>query len=452
MLAAVQHYIQQHKLFYVKNKLIVAVSGGVDSMVLLHILAQIDVTLIVAHCNFKLRNTASDLDEKLVADAVKTYNRANIHLESITFDTKTYAETNKISIQEAARKLRYDWFELLRTKHQAQAIVTAHHLNDNIETLLFNISKGTGIKGIRGILPKQNKIVRPLIASTKAEILSYANEFNIAFREDESNKEDKYHRNAIRHHVIPTLQKINPQLEQNFKIHFERFQAIDLFYQAAVEKYTKELITYKHQDAFISILQLKKIPGFESLLFELLRTYGINSTQVENIIQSFEITDTKVFFSHTHRLVKDKKHLIISDIAEVESQYLAITSNATKVKLPKNELIRIHQKPIKKLTKISEKAHFAYLDFEKLAFPLVLRRWKDGDYFYPFGLYCENGQAKKKKLKKYFSDMKLSLIEKENVWVLCSGERIVWLVNHRIDDRFKLTENTKVVYQLKWLN
>lgn len=451
MLEVLKTFVAKHQLFYNKNKIIVAVSGGLDSMVLLQFLQQLDIDIVVAHCNFKLRNEESDADEVFVKESVSALKNARVQIETISFETEKYAQEHKISIQEAARDLRYEWFEVLRKKHQADWIATAHHLNDNTETLIYNLTKGTGIKGLRGMLPKNGKIIRPLLEISRNEIEQFAQENNIAFREDSSNSSLKYKRNFIRNKVVPDLETINPNFEKTQRNHFQRFLDIELFYTEMVAKYKKELFEKKNDDYFLSILKLQKIKGYKTLLFEMLNTYGFNFNQVEDILESLNHTESKVIYAEQYRVLKTRKHLVLSDLSIEKQNFFEINEKTTAVKLPNNELLQIHVKPFEKLTKMSSKAHYAYLDMDLLVFPLVLRRWKEGDYFYPFGMYSPAGKAKKKKLKKYFADIKFSLIEKENTWILASGDKIVSILNQRIDDRFKVTENTKKVFQVKFV-
>ncbi len=450
MLQKLSTFNKKHQLFFKKNKLIIAFSGGVDSVVLLHLIKNFDVELVVAHCNFQLRGKDSDQDQVFAKQLAEFY---KIKFQTIIFDTKQYAKENKLSIEEAARDLRYEWFEKIRTETNANLIVTAHHLNDNTETLLNNLAKGTGIKGLRGMLPKRGKIIRPFLEFTKADILHFAQKNKLSFREDKSNNSLKYTRNLIRKNIIPEIEKINNNFLKTQKNHFERFRDIELFYNDVLLKIKKEIFEEKKGDIYISIKKILKYNGYQTLFFELMNPYGFSNLQTSDILKKALVENTigQSYFSKTHRIIKLKNNFVLSDIRLEKQHIFSIENNQTKIKLPLKEMIRIHIKPIEKLTKMSSKKHFAYLDFDKLAFPLTLRRKKDGDYFYPFGMYGNKGQAKKKKLKKYFADQKLSVIDKENTWVLCAGEKIVWIVNQRIDDRFKVTEKTKKIFQLKFV-
>lgn len=450
MLNKLVSFNNKHHLFFNKNKLILATSGGIDSMVLLDLLKNLDVELIVAHCNFNLRGKASDSDQDLVKQIAE---KNNLVFKTINFETEQYAKENKLSIEEAARNLRYDWFEKIRKELDANLIVTAHHLNDNTETLIFNLTKGTGIKGLRGMLPKRGKIIRPLLEISREEIEQYALEQKIEFREDASNNSLEYSRNLIRKNIVPELNKINASFLKTQANHFERFRDIELFYNEAVDILKNDLLKERNGDYYLAINKVLKFKGIRTLLFEILNPYGFSNFQVDDILtlitQEKEVSG-KIFFSKTHRIIKDRKHLILSELENKNPQVVDLQKNKSKIKLPNAEMINIHIKPIEKLTKMSTKNHYAYLDMDKLDFPLVLRKWQDGDYFYPFGMY-RNGKAKKKKIKKYFSDLKLSIVDKENIWILTSGKKIVWVVNHRIDDRFKVNEKTKNVYQLKFV-
>ena len=450
MLNKLVSFNNKYQLFFDKNKLILATSGGIDSMVLLDLLKNLDVELIIAHCNFNLREKESDADQALVK---KIAEQNNLVFQTINFETENYAKDNKLSIEEAARDLRYDWFEKIRKELKANLIVTAHHLNDNTETLLFNLTKGTGIKGLRGMLPKREEIVRPLLNISREEIEKYASENKIEYREDASNNSLEYSRNLIRKNVIPELNKVNLSFLKTQANHFERFRDIELFYNDAVANLKKDLFKEKKGSFYLSINKLLKHKGFRTLLFEILKEYSFSNYQVDDILELIinnKAISGKTFFSKTHRIIKDRKHLILSVLNNETADLFDLQQKNTKIKLPNEEMIRIHIKPIEKLTKMSNKNHYAYLDFDKLELPLVLRKWEDGDYFYPFGMY-RNGKAKKKKIKKYFSDLKLSIVDKENVWILTSGGKIVWVVNHRIDDRFKVNNKTKNVYQLKFV-
>lgn len=448
MVLKVKQFIETQNLFNQGNTLIAAVSGGKDSMALIHILKQLEYQFIVAHCNFQLRGEESDADEAFVANYCKENQLA---FQSIQFDTNAYSKANKIATQEAARTLRYNWFEKLRIENKAACIVTAHHLNDNIETFIFKTIKGTGIKGMRGMLPKNGVLVRPLLATSLFDIESYVKENNIQFREDSSNASTKYDRNKIRQEVVPVLKEINPNLENNFENHFKRWLAIEQFYEASLDKWKQDLLVQKNNDFYMSIAKVQQIAFAETLLFDIFKEYGFNLTDVSDLLSSLDRNEVKYFYSNTHRLIKDKKFIVLTAIKnEAETEIHILNTKSKKITLSEYQFIRVDYKPIAKLSKMDKGSNYAYLDADKLSFPLVLRRKKDGDYFYPLGLNKKGGQPSKKKINKYLKDEKASAIDKENTWVLCSGEKIAWLVNFRLDERFKVTDNTKNILVLNF--
>ncbi|MGB1248121.1 MAG: tRNA lysidine(34) synthetase TilS [Chitinophagales bacterium] len=437
---------KKQSLFHDGDKLLLAVSGGLDSMVLLGFFAKEQVDIEVAHCNFGLRGEESDEDEKLVERICKT---KNIAFHSTRFDTNKYAQEYKLSIQEAARDLRYEWLEKIRQEENCKYILTAHHLDDNIETLLYNLTKGTGITGVRGMLPKNGKIIRPFLTVSRENILLYAKENDVNYREDSSNASTKYNRNKIRHKVIPILQEINPNLEKTMQAHFERFSSINALYNTAISRLEKDVIEDRNGDKYIAIRKLCKIEGYSSLLFEIVRKYGFNQHQVEDIAAAMNNAETKVFNTDNYRIIKDRNHLILTSIENNEGTIFSINEKTKKVHLPKGNLLKVHLKPKEKLTRMSKQSKYAYLDADKLDFPLVVRTWSQGDYFYPYGFYNEKGKAKKKKISQFFKDQKMSLIDKENTWLLTSGEKVVAVLGYRSDDRYKVTDNTKNVLQLE---
>lgn len=448
MLEKTKLFVEKYQLFNKGQKILLATSGGVDSMVLTHVLSKLGYTIVLAHCNFQLRDKDSEADQKFLKAFAKK-NQLKIYTKK--FKTTEISKKKKQSIQEVARDLRYNWLESIRVKYTCDFIATAHHLDDNIETLVFKLAKGTGIKGLRGILLKNGKIVRPLLEISKAEIFEYAQKHAIPFREDSSNKTLKYDRNRIRQKVVPELLKVNQGLYSTMQFHFEKFRNIDQFHENVINQYRKKLFHYKNEDIFIALPQLKSIQGFETLSYELLAPFGFNSTQVDNILDQKNLTETKVIENDNYRVLRDKKQLIISKNAEKSFSRILINKNSKKVHLNENQFLRVHHLPIGKLSKIVESNDYAYIDADKLNYPLIIRKPASSDYFYPFGMY-QNGKAKKKKVSKYFKDEKLSLYEREQSLLLASGTHIVWLIGGRLDDRFKITNATKSVLKLTLRN
>lgn len=447
MLDSVNNYIKQNQLFNSGNLLIVATSGGKDSMALVHFLSEAGFNLIVAHCNFQLRGVESDADQQFIQNYCENH---KLPFESIRFETDQLAKESKRSIQETARELRYAYLEELRKKHKAAVIVTAHHLNDNIETLIFNLVKGTGIKGLRGMLAKNGHIVRPLLETNVNIIWNYIQSNKIQFREDSSNASTKYDRNKIRHEVIPVLEEINSNLLGSFQEHFKRWKDIESYHELILESWRKKLFIIKGSSIFISIEKLKQLNSNKSLLFELLSPYKFNATDIQDLVHSFDSKDAKFFESSTHELIKDRKFLILSSKKDkqVQARY-PIQRSTKKLKFGNEKILQLHLKPINNFARMSAKPKNAYIDVSLLNFPLILRKWEVGDYMYPLGLTKESGKTSKKKISKILRDEKLSHHEKEDAWVLCSGDKIVWLLGLRLDDRFKVTDKTQEVFELE---
>jgi tRNA(Ile)-lysidine synthase len=414
------------------KRLLVAVSGGMDSIALCSLLLEAGVRFAIAHCNFGLRGSESNGDE----DFVKAYAAAQgLELFSRRFDTSQYVEDNKVAIQEAARKLRYDWFEEIRGSHSFDYIATAHHLNDSIETVLFNLAKGTGIKGLRGIQYKNGKVVRPLLFTTREEIESYLIAREQPYREDSSNASDKYSRNFIRHHIVPLFKEINPSFEHTFASNLKTFEEVESFVDAHIKGLYKTLVFPSGSYEKISIARLKKLEEKRTVLYAILQKYGFNNAQVEDMLDGLDKGAGRQFISPTNRVIQDRQFLIVTDLAEEKSPVIFIRKEDRTVRF--GDRILDLSYTAKSPGLISAQQDTALLDTAAFSYPLLLRQWKQGDYFYPLGM-----GMKKKKVKKFLTDIKLPLHEKEQVWVLESGQKIVWVVGYRIDERFCITPAT----------
>ncbi len=434
MLEQFQHHLNQ--LIQPTHRILLAVSGGLDSITLVHLCSQSKIDFGIAHCNFKLRGKDADEDAAFVQKLAQQY---SVPFHTIDFKTAEIANTRKSSIQITARNLRYEWFEKIRLEYQYNLIATAHHANDSIETFLINFSRGTGLKGLLGI-PKQNKyIIRPLLFALRQDLEKYVLKNGLSYREDSSNLEDKYIRNKVRLHLIPLLKELNPSFEKNALQTIQHLQENKAFIQEEFVKIKKELFFIQNDIIKIDSNKLSTLKSKKLILFELLSPLGFNGQQCEQIINQPHQAG-KTFFSTTHRLLIDRIHYLISPIKKYPKKnyvlskhlrHLELSKFSLKVELLQNDL---KYQPSKKI---------AYLDLGKLSFPLTLRRWQAGDFFHPIGM-----DGKKKKLKKYFSDLKLSLLEKESIWVLTSNKKICWVVGYRIDERFKITPNTKDTYKL----
>lgn len=357
-----------------------------------------------------------------------------------SFDTEKYAEENMFSIQVAARELRYDWFKSIIAEQKINWIVTAHHANDNIETLLINFFKGTGISGLRGILPKHTKIIRPLLFAKKEELLAFAKENSLDYVDDSTNASDKYTRNYFRNQLIPSIQKVFPKVEDNLFKSIERFNDIETLYQQSISFYRKKLLEQKGNEIHIPVLELSRSEPLSTIVYEIIKDFGFTSNQTEEVIKLLKSESGKHIQSSTYRIIKNRKWLIISPLDTLVADNILIEEKDKVIPfatgmLKFERLINHHRT-------LSTDNLIAMLDAEAINFPLLLRKWKQGDYFYPLGM------SKKKKLSRFFIDEKLSLTEKENVWVLEMNKKIVWVVGKRIDDRFKLNPNTKNILKI----
>lgn len=428
----IRQYIRDEKLFEEEDRLIVGLSGGVDSVVLLNILMESGFSCIAAHCNFHLRGDESDRDERFVANWVRML---GIPLHIRHFDTEKYASDKKISIEMAARELRYDWFEQLRQETKAHAIAIAHHKNDSIETFLINLIRGTGIHGLVGIRPGIGRIVRPLLCVTRDEILAYADANKLSFVTDSTNLQDEFVRNKIRLKVIPLLQTINPAVnEALFRTSEHLFQA-EKIYNSAVESASEKVFDKK--SGVISIVYLRQFPAPETLLYEILSPYGFSRIVIREAFHAIDSSPGKVFYSATHRLIKDRDTFLLSTVSTEEDHVYEISSDDKIIRIPFEMSVRSQHYGSNFVVKKDKQ--LAYLDADRLVYPLILRKWRYGDRFIPLGMRGF------KKLSDYFIDVKFNCQEKENIWLLCSGDDIVWLVGERIDDRYKVNPETKTV-------
>jgi tRNA(Ile)-lysidine synthase len=439
MLSSFISYVQKEKLLGPKQRTLLAVSGGVDSIVMCELFRQAGFPFGIAHCNFSLRGKESDEDEAFVEELAEKYGAA---FYMTSFDTTAYAKKNKLSIQAAARALRYDWFSELAISYGYDHIATAHHRDDSIETFFINLIRGTGISGLHGILPRQENIIRPLLFTSKQEILAFAKKHKLAFREDSSNASDNYVRNKIRHHVIPLLKELNPDIAHTLLENMERLGMTEAIYLKEIENQRKKLIVKKGDSIVLPIASLRKLEPLPAYLFEFFRPFGFNAADVRDIILSLDKHSGKQFFSDKYRLIRDRQELILQEIdveKDQEHSHIRLPKGVEELSLKDLRLSFIKKKRNTK-TPIPKLKTTAALDLDKLEFPLELRKWKTGDHFYPLGM------KGKKKLSDFFVDQKFSLAKKEKTWLLLSEGNIVWVIGERIDDRFKVGPDTKQIY------
>lgn len=438
MLEQLRSYIAKEKIFTAADTLLLAVSGGLDSIVLTHLCVQAGIKVEMAHCNFQLRGAESERDETFVRQLADQY---GIPVFVQRFDTEEYATAHKRSIQVAARELRYQWLEELRQERGLTFIATAHHMQDNVETVWMNLSKGTGIAGLHGILPIQGQIVRPLLFATREAIKAYADAENLQHVEDSSNTTDKYTRNFFRHQVLPRLEEILPEVVKSTGASIERFREAEMLYRQAVDVHIKKLIEQRGQEYFIPILKLQQARPLATIAYEILKPFQCSASQAAQVVDLLNSEPGKWVATATHRIVRDRKWLIITPLEAAASAHFIIEEDQHLVQLPDAQL-KLDILPQEGFG-VPTAAHIGCLDLQQVQFPLLLRKWKKGDYFYPLGM------AKKKKLSRFFIDQKLSLPEKEKVWVLESQKRIIWVAGMRIDDRFKITAKTKKILKLE---
>ena len=438
MLNEFKKFIAENNLIKRGDRILLAVSGGIDSMVMAHLFSQLDYETGMAHCNFSLRARESDNDEEMVR---KYASEHDIPFYSIRFETKAFAKKNGLSVQMAARELRYEWFEEIRKKNSYDVIAVAHNLNDNIETLIINLTRGTGLTGLAGMRPAGNRIIRPLLFATRHDITHYCNMNRIDFREDKSNADTKYTRNKIRHLVIPVLKEINPSIESTLKETAERFTAINEIVSEYISALREMVSEQKDEIITFNINLLKFHLHNNTVLFELFKPFGINNVQLNDLIKVIDGKTGGQLFTGTHRIIKNRKELIVS-CEDVENEIFHKISNIAGFrKVPViTSAIYIN---ITGSFEIPSDPSIACIDSEKVSFPLIIRKWKAGDYFYPLGM------KQKKKLSNYFIDNKYSILDKENILIMESDGKIVWIIGDRIDNRFRITKLTKKVLQIR---
>ena len=435
MLLTFQKHLQEHFPKLQKAKVLIAISGGVDSVVLTILCENLGMDVTLAHCNFRLRDAESDADEKFIlelADALEL----KVFIEH--FDTLAFAAEKKISVQMAARELRYQWFRELRETQAIDYVLTGHHANDNLETFLINFLRGTGIEGLTGIPARNGHILRPLLPFSRKSIEEFARQNNLVWREDSSNSSTKYLRNKIRKEVIPLLEEINPQLLDQFNLtqkHLkESADLVEAYISAIFSRVAKETRFGYSFD----IKLLKTLPNLKAVLYELFKSFGFSAW--DDIFELLDAQPGKMVVSGTHRLIKDREELLLTKIPSADLEAYHIPKGEEFMMFPMGSF---HFEEVENISEANSNSIFVAK--EKLQFPLVVRKWEKGDYFCPFGMQG------KKKLSKFFKDKKLSLPDKENCWLLCSKKNeIVWVIGHRADSRFSVDKNTAEILKITY--
>lgn len=416
------------------KKLLLAVSGGIDSMVLYDLLIKLQYDLSLAHCNFNLRGDASDGDEAFIKSEAK---KNNIQLHVINFDTKAHAQKEKTSIQMAARDLRYAWFDDILKEGHYDFLLTAHHADDNVETFMINLSRGTGLEGLTGIPEKTRNIRRPLLPFSKDEIQRYAQDQKINWREDLSNEDTKYLRNKIRNELVPILKEINPSFLDSFSVTISNLQGTKEIVNDSIKKALGSIVDKNEDSAILSfnINALLKYANKPCYLYEIFNPYGFK--QIHDIIALLSGQSGKQVLSKTHRLVKHREKLLLSQIQKKDIAAVVHQVDKSDKLIQLNDMsIHFENLALTNFEDVNRTTDTAHFDKNLLTFPLYVRKWEKGDYFYPIGM------KGKKKLSKFFKDEKYSLLQKENIWLLCSGSDVIWVIGKRMDDRYKITDKT----------
>lgn len=446
MLPEFLRYISDTKLFTKRNSMLLAVSGGVDSMVLANLMHRAGFNFAIAHVNFKLRGNAANLDQACVEQCA---NKIGVPFFTLNTNTKAYAKNHKVSIQMAARDLRYAFFNELATEHRFDFVLTAHHQDDAMETLLINITRGTGIAGLHGILPSQGKIRRPLLWASRKQVEDYAIQHKIVFRNDASNLEEKYHRNKIRLKVMPVLKELNPSLDKAFFNLMKNALTAEQIQNEYLQQRGKVLCRKVEKDLVIQIDALMAEAHPELILYHLLQSKGFASNTAANVLRSFETKAAKSFTSPEFTLLKDRSQLVISGLDNTPVVAASISKTKKEITYAKLQikLDRLKGGLLEHLgASVKAGSNTIYLDYEKIEFPITVRPWKSGDALVPFGM------KGRKKISDILTDSKISAQEKKQAAVLVSGNRVVWLLGIRFDERFKITTSTKTVLRISVSN
>jgi tRNA(Ile)-lysidine synthase len=439
-----QDHVNSNGLWKEGDLLLLACSGGVDSVVLAGLLHRMHQHVEILHCNFNLRGEESKRDEDFVRSLAQSMGLP-CHVQS--FDTKAAVLKMGKGVQEVARMLRYEWFDTViearQKQHKHVYLLTAHHADDQAETIAMNFFRGTGMAGMHGVQMKAGNLIRPLLFVKRAEILDFAESNDITWVDDSSNMEDNYTRNHFRHHVIPQVEKIFPAVTQNLLDNAKRFSEMEIIYNKQIEKIKSGLMVKQGQSLAIPVNKLISMSPLDTIMFEVFRDFGFSAHQVPEIKKLFDAISGKSVSSNTHRVLRNRNWLLIDPIEEKTHEIIVIEEGVESVSFD-NSLLQIKKYDGNRMP--DEDANHAWIDLRSITFPLILRPWKPGDYFYPLGM------RKKKKVAKLLTDLKLSLAEKENQWVIESDKKIIWVVGRRIDDRFKLSSSSQKIMSIALKN
>lgn len=432
-------YNREHGLLRFGERILLAVSGGLDSVVMAHLFAETDYDCAIAHCNFQLRGKDSFADEDFVRSLAEQLEMP-VYIER--FDVEREMEEKGVSLQMAARDLRYEWFSSLTRRYAFNAIATAHNLNDSVETFFLNLARGTGIRGLTGIPDRNENVIRPILFATRKEIEAFARSRKLPYREDSSNRETKYQRNKIRHDVIPAMEQINPAFIQTMASNMERMVEIREMVEMNVDTVREEIFQRISGEIRINTGHLVKLDPLGTWLYELFAPFGFTRPQCKDIEQFLQSDPGKRFLSPSHQLFKDRDQLILveSKADSFERYYLDTPEKHSS--LPFSMDMEVFKRS--DLNQIPSGRNIACLDYDEIQFPLTIRRWLYGDYFYPLGM------NQIKKLSDFFVDEKVPVPLKERTWILATGKKVVWIMGYRIDNRFRISEKTQRVLLLRF--
>ena len=427
ILSQVKEYIQQNIPLVENDKVLVGLSGGADSVALLSILKELGYCCFAAHCHFALRGEESDRDRNF---AKQISAKLGVPFIEVRFDTLKYATDKKISVEMACRELRYEWFEAQRTALGCRYLAVAHHRDDSVETVLINLIRGTGISGLTGIAPLNGTVIRPILGLSREEVENYISQSNLNYVTDSTNKETIYVRNKIRNRILPLMKEINPSVYEAIEATSVHLSETELIYREALNKKIESIVEVRDEVAYIKIEKLTEQTAVRTILYEILKPYGFITSQLNDIIASFNEESGKRFFSLTHRIIKDRNRLIVAPLGK-EDNYL--------IHYPANEMLRVEYMAVEDLPPFTRDKSCAYFDADKLPENLILRHWRMGDRFLPFGMKGTQ------KLSDYFTTHKFSLLQKEQIWLLVAGDEILWLVGERQSDKYRITPTTQRV-------